>query len=814
LVEAARLPLHFVGAATVGGEYAFVSMHDAGLAIVDLRDPTSPKVRSTTQFALGQDLPPGTFVQPSTIGRVAPDVRNPQRIFIPAMGWSTDGALLVADVSDPAKPREIGFLRLSMPPSMRNSGKPTPRPPYDDMYLVQPGAMAQHGNTLYLATSLGIYGVDVTDPTSPRLVSDEFLWEGLATSMDLEDDTLAIVGANGEENGLWIKDVGSDGTLSDRNFVSLAENVRMIEVQAVALHGDRAAVAVGERGVAVIHGIGSPAALSPVWYPVPRLSVAVDWTDEGKLVVSQTHHSSDTNDPHPILTDRGRGIRIIDTDVTPDAAATAWTVAFLPLAEGVSGADVDGRFLFVSNSHAGLAVLDMGGGRGLPATPASAASETPAPATATQPTQAHFDPYPAAQIEQAETTAIRRVGSLDVDGYLYQVLVDGSLALGAGAPKGLYVMDVSNPAAPSLLGTWSDGGSSDNVAWRPPYAFVVTSQPSPKKGRLVILDLSDPRHPTQLSEVELPLPQPPMPIPPATAAPTPTPELGIEPQNRPFGIALVGDTALVAADFGLYAVDVSDLSSPKLVSPVGPTSDMFRRITVVGDRAFVTRPYYDRGGLSIFDVSHPLEPLALGSLQLSGTEELDVRGDRAYLISNDPSAVNLNIVDVSDPAGPIPVGQLAFDSGCTSIVAMDGHAFVTQTYDLEDGRRARGLHIVDTSDASHPAKEDFFQVQNRLHDVAVQGDFAYLANAEDGLVVLDVSKYTSGQPQATESPLATETPASSTTPTTIPSDPGGAPPLYLPILIGGVGLIAATLLVFRRSRSRRVNRSSTPPEQP
>lgn len=814
LVEVARLPIHFVGSASVGDGYAYLSRHDEGMAVVDIRIPTAPAVRSKTPFKLDRDVTPGTStIYPAIIDRIAVDVRDPHRVFVPALDWVLDGGLIVVDVSDPANPREIGFLRLSIPPipaSAPMAGILQPEPYFYPArpfrFPVQPGRMVQRGDTLFLAAGFGIYLIDVTEPTSPRLRSEVPAWTGYAADLDLEDDTLAVVGADGQRNGLWLLNIGEDGSLSERGFVSLATNVRNVAVKAVALHGERAAVAVGEHGVAVVDGIGSERVLAPRWYRVPQQSIDVDWTDDGKLVVAQTHNIGSFKNPQPpIMTDLGRGIRIIDADVSPDAESRAWTVAFLPMAEGVYAADVEGRYVYVSNTDAGFAVLDMQGGA---ARPTAVPSETPSSAAVTARVPATLYPYPAALVEQPISTSIRRIGSLDVAGYLYQVVVAGELVLGAGGPSGLYVMDVSDPAKPRLLGTWNGGGFTDNVAWRPPYAFIVSSEP---KGNFTVLDLSDPHKPMRVSEVELPLPLPPTPIPPATAEPTPTPELGIEPQNRPFGVALVGDTALVAADFGLYAIDVSDVKNPNVVPPVGASVDMFRRIKVVGDRAFVARPYYDRGGLSIFDVIHPRQPLPLGSLQLTGTEELDVHDGHAFVISNDhndKTPVSLNILDVSDPSAPNQVGEVAFDGKGSGIVAIDGHAFVTQTYDGEDGRLARGLHVIDTSDLSHPSKVDFFQVQNRLYGVAVQGDLAYLANEEDGLVILDVSKYTRGQSQATELPLPTDSPAPTTTPTPIPQEPDGAPPVFLPILIGGVGLIGATFLAFRRSRSRRLQRSS------
>ena len=124
------------------------------------------------------------------------------------------------------------------------------------------------GHRVYLATDSGVFGVDVSDPSHPRLLSDIPQWRGFAIALAADGAELAVAGINQEGNGLWLLDIASDGTLSRRRFVDLAQVPNALDQQAVTLRDGRAAVADGENGVVVVDASDSGADPPLRWFPV------------------------------------------------------------------------------------------------------------------------------------------------------------------------------------------------------------------------------------------------------------------------------------------------------------------------------------------------------------------------------------------------------------------------------------------------------------------------------------------------------------------------------------------------------------------
>jgi hypothetical protein len=350
--------LFYVSDVTVGNGLAYVAMDDDGMAIVDVRNGAAPAVLSETAFMVEGESLGSNRDRPAIVAEIALDAPVAHYAYIAALGFG-DGGLAVVDVSDPTHPKEVGFLQLRMPPSMRNSGTPTPLPPDDEWYFVQPRGVAMVGSWVYLATSMGIFGVDVTDPTAPRLLSPEALWHGWAVAIDGDGSSLAVVGVGGTGpgNGVWLLDAEPDGQLTERHFVSLTNNVSVVEVTGVALKGDTIAVSDGEGGVAVVNTASEERPLKPVWFPIPEDSVDVTWADDGLLYVGHSHND-DGPDHHSPPPERKRGVRVVDTSQSLDAPNDGWSVGSITWPKRVVALDVAAGFVFVANGSDGLAILD------------------------------------------------------------------------------------------------------------------------------------------------------------------------------------------------------------------------------------------------------------------------------------------------------------------------------------------------------------------------------------------------------------------------------------------------------------------------
>jgi hypothetical protein len=138
-------------------------------------------------------------------------------------------------------------------------------------------------------------------------------------------------------------------------------------------------------------------------------------------------------------------------------------------------------------------------------------------------------------VDVSDPAAPALLGSYDTPGGAEAVQVVGSTAYVADHDEGLQIVDVSNPAAPALLGTYDTPGWALDVQVVGSTAYVADHDEG-----LQIVDVSDPSAPTRLGSFD-------------------TPEYAND-------VQVVGSTAYVADhDEGLQIVDVSDPAAPALL---------------------------------------------------------------------------------------------------------------------------------------------------------------------------------------------------------------------------------------------------------
>jgi hypothetical protein len=105
--------------------------------------------------------------------------------------------------------------------------------------------------------------------------------------------------------------------------------------------------------------------------------------------------------------------------------------------------------------------------------------------------------------------------------------------------------------------------------------------------------------------------------------------------------------------YGLYVLDVSDPANITVAaSHPTPGSAWWIDISPDGDYVYVAD---FSGGLRIFDVSNPSVPVEVGSYtkNLERATQVTVKGDSVYV--SDSGEIGLHVIDVSDPAAPLEV---------------------------------------------------------------------------------------------------------------------------------------------------------------
>lgn len=316
------------------------------------------------------------------------------------------------------------------------------------------------------------------------------------------------------------------------------------------------------------------------------------------------------------------------------------------------------------------------------------------------------------------------------------VAVAGDLAY--LADHGLRVVDLAGAPEPTVIGSLEldtplvYDPTAGVVTERDRYAWDVAAADgtvvlSTSDGALEVIDVSDPRAPVAQARLALGLPA-----------------------GSACRVALSRPTAAIVGDDpdGLILIDLSEPSNPIEVgraTPSGRPTD----VEIIGDLAVVTFGPWpaepDRGGIDIFDISHPDAPVALAALPFDQTTTaVAALGAEVIAVGRD----GVHVVDLSDPGSPEEIGALTAVPGPIFDVAVSGNtAFVP----FPPG----GLAVVDIVDLAEPALVTYTSWQPWYAPdggpygglgVAVWHGRAVVADGTFGVRILDRSRCRDLQP--------------------------------------------------------------------
>jgi len=301
----------------------------------------------------------------------------------------------------------------------------------------------------------------------------------------------------------------------------------------------------------------------------------------------------------------------------------------------------------------------------------------------------------------SDPAAPQVVGDVLLPSFPLEFAVSGNYAYVADLDAGLRVVDISNPSAPVEVASVDMPDTAVGVTVSGGYVYVGDSGAG-----LRVIDISNPTAPLEVGFFDTP--------------------------GSAWGVALSGSYAYVGDyDKGLRVIDVSNPSAPVEVGSAD-TSGIARGVAVSGSYAYVAD---DTGGLYVIDISTPSEPAVQGSLDTPDYAwDVSVLGAHAYVVTGEypvMRAGSLRVIDVSTPSTPVEVDVIEMASDPTTIAIDGAYAYVAAWY--------AGLRVFDVNTPSDPVEVGGVDVPDVARGVAVSGSYAYVADDSDGLWVLDVS---------------------------------------------------------------------------
>ncbi len=195
-------------------------------------------------------------------------------------------------------------------------------------------------------------------------------------------------------------------------------------------------------------------------------------------------------------------------------------------------------------------------------------------------------------------------------------------------------------------------------------------------------------------------------------------------------VVISGNYAYTLSPFRI--IDISNPTSPTLVSTFLPSSVPLMTITVQGSYAYVGN---FSGIVFIIDVSDPLQPKVVNppaSIILSGKLATSIVISGKYLYAVNYDGLTLDVFDVSDPTKPVSVSHLFYGD--------PGFALAVQGKYLYLGTTAiPRFQIYDISDSYNPRYVTGLNFNQPPAAISVVDTIAYLSVRDAGFAVVDVA---------------------------------------------------------------------------
>lgn len=202
--------------------------------------------------------------------------------------------------------------------------------------------------------------------------------------------------------------------------------------------------------------------------------------------------------------------------------------------------------------------------------------------------------------------------------------------------------------------------------------------------------------------------------------------------GKPFKAASIGNILYVGGfEGGLSVIDYSDPENPELLESISTgywTMDVF----VTPDSGYLYAGEYTEG-IKVFDISDPADPQLVTTVSQapdSGVHAFEYYDGYLYVASFDGV---LKVYDISNPALPVQVTSVeTFPSFRELAITEDGsHLYGCAEYD--------GVVIFRINAPDDIVVEDTLDFFYQPRDIAINGNYAYVADKEEGLYVLNIT---------------------------------------------------------------------------
>jgi hypothetical protein len=537
------------------------------------------------------------------------------------------------------------------------------------------GDIAVSGNHIYVdCGDLAI--LEASNPQSPTLVGYCGL-PGYGGGVAVEGN-YAYYAAGG--SGLWVVDISSPERPREVGFYELPWNFT-----GLAVFGQHAYVSGLNDGVKILD-------VSDPYHPVPVGLYQTDYIDAITVSGSRLYVGCRSN---------GILIRVVDVShpAHPVEMGYVYTGGF-----GIKNMVASGNYLYVAADNMGLRILNVtdpanptvvgglvfGSGPFISQAFDVAVSGQYAYVGVGESSYTYNNGLRVVNVSNPAAPVL--VGSCSALLWAYGVAVSGSTVYACGAFTALQVINVASPSSPTAQGHYSVPGNAQFIAQQGNYAYVADWN-----GGFKVVDLTNPAAPQEVGAAYMSC----------------------------FCVAINGNYAFTFEDDVYPTFVVLDVSNPAAPTVIGYCEGPYGGYAIAAAGNYV---YVSGGQLWILDVSTPTNPVLAGQYNFQAPSfGLAIAGNYAYVAA----LTSLRIVNIANPAAPVEVGFCAGLDSALDVAISGNYAY------LACG--PNGLRVVNIANPSSPVQVSWLDTPGDAQNITVSGNYAYLADGYNGVQVVNIS---------------------------------------------------------------------------
>ncbi|MEM8531094.1 MAG: beta-propeller domain-containing protein [Chloroflexota bacterium] len=186
--------------------------------------------------------------------------------------------------------------------------------------------------------------------------------------------------------------------------------------------------------------------------------------------------------------------------------------------------------------------------------------------------------------------------------------------------------------------------------------------------------------------------------------------------------------AYVLSDAGLYTLDISDITKPRLLGHYAVSQ--FYQFQIQGSLAYIG----SRHKIHLVNVSDPRNPILVSQINVPYIATMQMLNDRMYVYSDSLGFQgDLYIFDVSNPAEPQQIERINIEGliSVNNLAVIDNQIFVLTSYiNTNEDIPVSELHRIDISDPERAILINSYKTDSHLTDMEIIGNYIYMVGQE------------------------------------------------------------------------------------